>query len=237
MLTTECSFCKKKNVPGTRFCAECGSPMHLKVCPNVDCGKVSDAKATVCSSCGQTFPAIDLVPPGTRAPPAARPDRGPAAPVTQLKRANDKPPINARPLIMVAIVAGGLPLLWANRAYLPLPKTWQSSPSPSAPVMPAAPAVPVAPAAIPAPTPTPPSAAIAPPGQAGTPAAEAVAPLAKEAVETPAASAEEPAAAAKTTSRAEKKAKPRSSGNAQESGPCTDAKAALGLCGPAKSGK
>lgn len=230
MLTTECSFCKKKNVPGTRFCAECGSPMHLKVCPNAACGKVSDAKATICASCGKTFPAIDLVPPGTPAPPERRTDRAPGAPVTQLKRANDKPPIKALPLIMVAIVAGGLPLLWANRAYLPLPKTWQVGTS--------APTTPTKPVAIPAPAPTPAPLPVAKelPAQA-TPVPETAAPVANEAAAAAAASGEESPAKAKTKTRAEKKAQARPSGEPKESGPCTEAKSALGLCTPGAPGK
>ena len=40
--------------------------MHLKVCPNPQCGKVSDVNAAVCESCGQTFPTITLVAPDTK---------------------------------------------------------------------------------------------------------------------------------------------------------------------------
>lgn len=157
MLATQCSFCLHENTPGARYCAECGSPMHLKVCPNTQCGKVSDVNATVCEFCGEPFPRITLVAKGTSSAeaPAGSLAQG-AGPVTA---ANDKPRLPAWPMIMVAIVAGGLPLLWANRSKLPTPKTWQASPSDTTNAVAASPA-PVAPAKVSAPGASPPASAL-----------------------------------------------------------------------------
>ena len=194
MLTTQCSFCHKDNVPGTRFCAECGSPLHLKVCPNAACGKVSDATATVCPSCGQTFPTIDLVAPTKSATAGAVPSA----------QAETKSSSSAIPLIIVAIVAGGLPFLWINRAALPTPKTWQSS-SPAQPA--------VAPPAAPS-NPLPPPQAVANP-VAPAPEAEPAKPVEP--------APEKQTAKAATKPPAKPVPKPK-----QE--PCTEAAIAMGIC-------
>ncbi|MBK7767748.1 MAG: zinc ribbon domain-containing protein [Sulfuritalea sp.] len=123
MLATKCSFCQHENSPGSRFCAKCGSPMHLKICPNPQCGKVSDVTAEVCESCGQAFPKIALAPVRAEAPADSK---QPATPPAPARAGKSRMP--AWPLVMMAIVAGGLPLLWANRAQLPTPKTWQVDP-------------------------------------------------------------------------------------------------------------
>lgn len=143
MFAIQCQFCRHDNVPGARFCADCGSPLHLKPCPK--CGKVDDVAAKACYACGTEFPAIttaavaaapagDPVPAkgGTAAP--LRPSAAPATPIATptpvspappAARKAAKPRAPAWPLILVAALAGGLPLVWMNRAHLPLPQAWR----------------------------------------------------------------------------------------------------------------
>lgn len=129
MFAVQCSFCQHENVPGARFCAECGSPLHLRVCPNPKCGKVSDVNAAQCEFCGTSFPKIPLAEPGSGIATSSPAEQGQVDPVGTGKSGSaPKPSISAWPLIAVAIVAGGLPLLWFNRASLPTPRTWQTSP-------------------------------------------------------------------------------------------------------------
>ena len=154
MFATKCSFCQFDNVPGARFCAECGSPLHLKVCPG--CGKVSDVTAQTCEHCRAPFPRIELAPVQSAAQPAPAPAPQQASPPTaapvrqtaipQAPSPNEVAPaagMRAWPLIMVALVAGGLPLLWFNRASLPEPKTFTPPPvgAPTISLPPSAPAV------------------------------------------------------------------------------------------------
>lgn len=220
MLATQCSFCQHENVPGSRFCMKCGSPMHLKVCPNPKCGKVSDVTAEVCESCGQAFPKIALAPARAEATVASK-DQDTAPTVV----APPKSRIPAWPLVMMAIVAGGLPLLWANRAQLPTPKTWQLEPDapktkgiPPAAVTtaqkPPAAAADVAPPVMPAPIP-----AAAPSGSDPGKASNAGA---TESPDSPKPASAKPAK--KTSKKERKKAEPPR--------PCTEAVAALGLCDP-----
>ncbi|MBK7765972.1 MAG: zinc ribbon domain-containing protein [Sulfuritalea sp.] len=221
MLATKCSFCQHENLPGSRFCMKCGSPMHLKVCPNPQCGKVSDVTAEVCESCGQAFPKIALAPVRAEAPAESK---QPATPPATAVAGKSRMP--AWPLVMMAIVAGGLPLLWANRAQLPTPKTWQIEPDASksrATTPPAGPAQ------------KPPAAAsnVAPPSAPTS--VEAAAPSNIEpgqvanagAAEDSRNQARQPAngkAPKKTTKKPRKKDEPPR--------PCTEAVAALGLCDP-----
>ena len=198
--------------------------MHLRVCPNPDCGKVSDISATQCEHCGTVFPKIALAEPGgakeaTSSPPPAD------VPLTR------KTTIAAWPLIIVALVAGGLPLLWFNRAYLPAPKPWQPEAAKpvGAPLTP--PVAPPAPAPSATPTPTPPPAApvIEPP--APTPAPTTVV----EEVAKPDNPAEKPAEKRpEAKPRETKKPKPQATAAApvEPARPCTEAIAALGLCDP-----
>lgn len=219
MLPTQCSFCQHENAPGARFCAECGSPMHLKVCPNPACGKVSDVGAAVCETCGQAFPPLTS---------AAAASKDSAAPIPAAEPANEtpaavKPPTRtaAWPLIMMAVVAGGIPLLWANRAQLPTPKTWQLN-TPDAPTAGAA-------------APTPPPAAPAADVPAPAPAQVAPAPP-PEPVSAAVASAAQQTDATKVAPGGEtppKKSKPRRKAVKKEAQPtCTEAAAALNLCNP-----
>ena len=212
MFATTCSFCQHENQPGARFCAECGSPLHLKVCQA--CGKVSDVQALKCESCGAAFPEIDMVAPVSR-PPAATSSANEAqlTPPPEQKH-------NPWPLIAVAAVAGGLPFLWIFRNDLPMPKTWQSRaelqqelrtvPQSAAPV-----ATPLRGPVAPAPQ----APAAAEPGSISTPTAP-----------TEASSDTPPAARTKhSPARAER---PKAN-----SRPCTDAVAALGLCNPSAAEK
>lgn len=242
MFATKCSFCQFDNVPGARFCAECGSPLHLKVCPG--CGKVSDVTATSCEHCHAPFPRIDLAPPVTAAEAVAAPAPAPkptppkntAIPVAP--SANEVAPtggMRAWPLIMVALVAGGLPLLWFNRASLPEPKTFTpppvmpptlpapgpgatpaAVPSTSVPATVAAPAGPATPMATPAPSP----AAAVDPAVAQPPAPDS-------SVEKPGAS--KPAVKKATPAQAQRPQARKTEAQARE---CTEAVAALGLCDP-----
>lgn len=215
MLATKCSFCQHENLPGSRFCVKCGSPMHLKVCPNPQCGKVSDVTAEVCESCGQPFPKIALAPALAEAPVAGK-EQATAPPVVRPPKSR----MPAWPLVMMAIVAGGLPLLWANRAQLPTPRTWQIEPdavkTPAATVAqkPPAAAADVAPAPAPAPIP---AAAPNDPDPGATPSSGAAE-----------ASGKAKPASAKPTKQTSKKERKK----AEPPRPCTEAVAALGLCDP-----
>ena len=225
MLATKCSFCQHENTPGARFCAECGSPMHLKVCPNPQCGKVSDVSAERCESCGQPFPRIALVSPDDAVAAAQggihEPENAPAA------ASKDKPRMPAWPLVMMAIVAGGLPLLWANRAQLPTPKTWQVT-TPEAPKTGTVAPAPVA--SIPPPTAPAPAPAPAVPTPVDPASVAATQDTADSATKSPARKslASKSAKRATRAQRAKKPEPPR---------PCTEATAALGLCDPQQAEK
>lgn len=223
MLPTQCSFCQHENTPGARFCADCGSPMHLKVCPNPECGKVSDVGAAVCETCGQTFPALTLASPETKdvAAPAGTQEPGSDSLATEKPAQRTA----AWPLIMMAIVAGGIPLLWANRAQLPTPRTWQVD-TPDASRTGGAPAAipPIPPST--APTPPPP----APVNSALTP----VHPSSPGAVDSGATSEQQQPATAAAPKKIVKAPRPQKTESAR---PCTEATAALGLCDPKQAEK
>ena len=226
MLATKCSFCQHENLPGSRFCMKCGSPMHLKVCPNPQCGKVSDVTAEVCESCGQAFPKIALAPARAEAPTESKEQPKPPA-----ATATGKSRIPAWPLVMMAIVAGGLPLLWANRAQLPTPKTWQVDSDPPKIRAATGPAIPAQ---------KPPSA----PPDAVPPAPPASVETAAPGVPAPgsASNAESPGNASSqvrqpTTGKSSKKTTKKSRKKAEAPRPCTEAVAALGLCDPKQAAK
>lgn len=194
--------------------------MHLKVCANPACGKVSDVAATVCETCGEPFPKVALVAPGAAdaTPPAS-------GSIVDME-APEKPRTALWPLIAVAVVAGSLPLLWANRAYLPAPK---SGPFSNPDVVKPAPApVVTAPAPLPI---TPPPASPPPVSAAATPPVP-VAPAAASEID-PAG----PAPSTKSTDKPKKATKPAPHKKAAAKRPCTEALAALGLCEPAQAGK
>lgn len=196
--------------------------MHLKVCPNSACGKVSEVEAKICETCGQLFPPIALVVPGGPAEETQQDDGD-----SGLKKGAAKPRMAALPLVIVAIVAGGLPLLWLNRGHLPMPKTWQATAS-SSQVGGAANAT-VSPISVPA---------NAPAGPAGTPANGPLSQLPSLGKTTDAApspdadktveAAEKPALKAETKPHAQRRAS--SSRKAAPPRPCTEAESALGIC-------
>jgi Double zinc ribbon len=61
MFGFSCHFCGHDNPGGSRFCNYCGSPLHLKACPQ--CEAVNDRAADHCSQCQAAF--------GLEAPPMA----------------------------------------------------------------------------------------------------------------------------------------------------------------------
>ncbi|MDP2811885.1 MAG: zinc-ribbon domain-containing protein [Rhodocyclaceae bacterium] len=234
MFAIQCSFCQHENLPGARFCAECGSPLHLRVCPNPKCGKVSDVNATRCEHCGTPLPRIALAEAGAtdNKPSPANSDR--------------KPTTSALPLIIVAVAAGGLPLLWLNRAHLPAPKTWQRPQTET--VAPAAPPVPIAPptakpASVPDPIALPSPQVSAPPEPLAAKPEKPEPVVAAVAVETEAkaqaAEREKPRAKRAAQARKAEQAADEQAAAAppQPPRPCTEAVAAVGLCDPKQAAK
>ena len=153
MFAVTCPYCQTVNKRGARFCADCGAPLHLKPCPK--CGKVDDVTAKKCGGCGTAFPPLDLA----EYRPEAEPVGAPAPP--RGATAEEAPPAAAPhvafkpgPLIVIALVAGGLPLLWMNRAqFMPSPEGLAPPPGRLAvPVAPAPPAANVPPPIAPVPS-------------------------------------------------------------------------------------
>jgi hypothetical protein len=141
----------------------------------------------------------------------------------------------ALPLIMVAIVAGGLPLLWANRALLPTPDTWKAntadSPKPTRVVPPTIP-IPTAPA-LPAQTPqmAPADSATTPPVTAATPGAAGSSSSSTSPTSTDSKTATGKNQPAKKSSTPKNKVrKAPAAETTEQPRPCTEATAALGLC-------
>lgn len=232
-----CQFCQHENKSGTRFCAECGCSIHLKICPNPDCGKISNVEATVCESCGQTFPKMPLVPFETRS--SVRSDESLRHDENSGGISKDRPRSSAWPLIMMAIVAGGLPLLWANRSQLPTPSTWKMNAPDSAksggagPVsgsVNSPPSVTIAPPVIPMPpVNTAPSAISTPaPTVTVTDTQAAV----QGAVKDKASVAGNPPEKGNTQKKATKTSRAKTK---EPTPPCTEATAALGLCNPTQA--
>jgi Double zinc ribbon len=253
----KCPFCQHENISGTRFCAECGFSMHLKICPNPQCGKISDVGVAVCEHCGQAFPKLAAAPDTASVAPAASPAPG-NVPEKAAGATRDNPRTAAWPLIMVAVVAGGLPLLWANRASLPTPKTWQVSTQDATKVEGAAPAPigkmkpPVVPELAPAPTSAPTQAPTQVPSQGSadsavsSSAAPAQAPAAGNGDQgspkpDPADNGKKDPAASQqsgdSTKEIAKKVARTPTPKKQDARPCTEATAALGLCDPKRPGQ
>lgn len=225
--------------------------MHLKICPNPQCGKISEVSVAVCEHCGQAFPKVEAAPETATVVPAASAAKGNPPGNVAGPTDKGKPRTAALPLIMVAIVAGGLPLLWANRASLPTPKTWQGSAQDATKVEGAAPA-PIGkmkPPVVPELTSAPTSAATqdpprVPADSAATPSAapssgvddnkptpSAAAEATKEVPEAP------PQAGDASRKTAKKVAKTPSPKKKEPPRPCTEATAALGLCDPKRPGQ
>ncbi len=232
ILLIQCPSCLHANTPGEHFCAACGVPLHLKPCPT--CGKVDDAAARACSACGAVFPTLaqdqyvlaDDVrqsAPGVAARPADDVRAVPVAPPSQ--------PNRAWPLVIVALVAGGIPFLWMYRANMPLPKAWQvpGQNAAGSAVTPASPPVTL-----------PQAASVARAGSASAePAPESNdPPPVAGAVEAAVGDATAPAGQAQTTPAGNRKpvvkpaAKPAKPVMARPAppGPCTEGLAALDLC-------
>ena len=247
----KCPFCQHQNVTGTRFCAECGFSMHLKICPNPQCGKISEVSVPVCEHCGQAFPKVEAAPETATVVPAASAAQGNPPGNVAGPTDKGKPRTAALPLIMVAVVAGGLPLLWANRASLPTPKTWQGSAPDATKVEGAAPA-PIGkmkPPVVPELTSAPTSAATQAPPQApadsAVPSSAAPSSGVDQYKPTPTVAAEAtkevpeapPQAGDASRKTAKKVAKTPSPKKKEPPRPCTEATAALGLCDPKRSGQ
>ena len=222
MLLSHCPNCEYDNQPGERFCAACGVPLDLKPCPV--CGKVDSVKATVCSGCGANFPSLSGDP--ALDDLAATPDN-PDKPIPPIVA---PPPttMRATPLIIVALAAGGIPLLWLFRNTMPVPKVWQGAPPGiEVPVTPS-------PSSQPETGPVPPPQPIA-----STPALIPMPPKVEEpqVVEVPPATAasarHKPAPAAKPKPKAspvESAVSPAPPAKSAVVGECTEALAAVGLC-------
>jgi hypothetical protein len=56
MSMLSCSFCAHRNPDRSKFCNECGSPLHLAPCEQ--CAAVNDRTAAACHQCGAPLPAI-----------------------------------------------------------------------------------------------------------------------------------------------------------------------------------
>ena len=65
-----CAFCNHRNPAGSRFCNDCGSPLHLKPCNQ--CGAINDQAATTCYSCGVACPLSFSTSESTPVSPAAQ---------------------------------------------------------------------------------------------------------------------------------------------------------------------
>lgn len=235
MLLSHCPNCQHDNPPGERFCAACGVPLDLKPCPV--CGKVDNVKATVCTGCGAHFPALTSLLGGETSADAP----APASPIPPLV----SPPLTtmrALPLIVVALAAGGIPLLWLYRNTMPVPKAWQAQPPGIEATAPQAPQI--------APPTTTVSGQISLPANAAPQPSLVATPTQEPAVAVPAAPpvAEKPVAPVKPASKPAIKAPmvpaaakpaapgapaaPTTAATAPAAAECTEALAAVGLCTP-----
>ena len=58
MSTLTCHFCAHINPEVAKFCSDCGSPLHLKPCPQ--CEAINDVTAETCYQCGAPFDAASV---------------------------------------------------------------------------------------------------------------------------------------------------------------------------------
>jgi hypothetical protein len=142
MLIAHCPNCQHDNKPGERYCISCGVSLDLKPCPK--CGKLESIRATVCTGCSTRFASTVAGSSNDDAPATTSAVGG----------------MRAVPLIVIALAAGGIPLLWLYRHEMPVPKAWQVAPPALAPTSITATAAP-APAPEPVATTAQPSAPIA----------------------------------------------------------------------------
>lgn len=225
-----CPFCQHQNKSGTRFCSNCGCSIHLTICPNPECGKISEVGAAKCAHCGQPFPNSSDASDGSGGIAGSDGNHGADSAATVKENTRTA----AWPLIMVAIVAGGLPLLWANRSLLPTPDPWKgNAPETTKPTHVVPPTIPltsapVTPALIPQATPTGPNAA---PPSAGTSKASQT----PTTTNNPAAASNNSPAKARNAQKKVRKAPVAKS--TEPPRPCTEATAALGLCDAMQTGK
>lgn len=234
-------YCQHENKPGDRFCADCGAPLHLKPCAK--CGKVDDVTAKVCSSCNTPFPPIELAEYGTvdavQATPTPAKDisaETKAAAPTTPGQVNKTPTHGAMPLIVIALFAGGVPLLWMNRGHIPTPG-WQNNGAGKPGVV--APSLPQnAPHSVTPPHINPPPPSIGSPPSIPAPSPTVAVPV-PESISAPQEAATAPsntrpkAAPAKAESKTGKANKEVAATKSSRS--CTEAVAALGLCDPKQS--
>lgn len=225
-----CPFCQTQNKSGTRFCSNCGCSIHLTICPNPECGKISEVGAAKCAHCGQAFPVANDASDTAEAAAGS----GGNASAESAATAKEKTRTAAWPLIMMAIVAGGLPLLWANRSLLPTPDPWKASaPDTAKPAHIVPPTIPL--------TSTPAAAAPAP--QAASTDATDTAPSGKAAKPSPGQAAADNAAVSmnnppgKARTAHKKSNKPPVVKAPEPPHPCTEATLALGLCDAKRAGK
>jgi hypothetical protein len=60
MPPSSCLFCSHANPAGSKFCNECGSPLHLNPCP--ECAAINDHEAPKCHQCGAPLPPRSVSP-------------------------------------------------------------------------------------------------------------------------------------------------------------------------------
>jgi hypothetical protein len=115
MLIAHCPNCQHDNKSGERYCVSCGVSLDLKPCPK--CGKLENVRATVCTGCGTRFGSALAGNSGDESTATTAPQGG----------------MRAVPLIVIALAAGGMPLMWLYRHEMPVPKAWQVAPPALAP--------------------------------------------------------------------------------------------------------
>lgn len=83
----DCSFCAHRNPDGSKFCNECGSPLHLAPCPQ--CDAINNLSDERCNRCGAPLSGGDAEP----APALAAASSGDAGSMEPAARAGDPVPL------------------------------------------------------------------------------------------------------------------------------------------------